>query len=53
MRSFSEVQVSEDEKNRTASALDIAADFHRFLTLGRKIVKDAIDLVLPEKPKEA
>lgn len=42
-----------DNKNKTAAALDIAADFHRLLTLGRKIMKDAIELVSPEKRVEA
>lgn len=41
-----------DEKNRTASALDIAADFHRLLTLGHKIVREVMDLVTqPVKEK--
>lgn len=39
-------------EDKTANALDIAADFHRLLTLGRKIVKDVVALVLPEKEKE-
>ena len=44
--------MADDGKNKTATTLDIAADVHRFLTLGRKIIKDVVDLVVPEKLKE-